>query len=108
MKASQNLPESKSPFDGFVFSTVSSLLAVRVPQKAELFRQTFHRPTTGTVEEQICEMNRYWRPELGSLDSVEGHQASISARECLRDDMGFEDWCRHFAASVLPVIEKYW
>jgi hypothetical protein len=97
----------KSALDGFVFSTVVSLLAIHSPIKAEVFRNNFSLQRNGTIPEQIGHMNRYWHAELAAVDN-RAHTSSIAARECLRDDLGFEDWCRHFASTVLPVIVSAW
>jgi hypothetical protein len=47
----------------------------------------------------ICELNRYWRSELGRLNI-----STVSARTCLIDNIAPEDWLRHFNKLVLEVI----
>ena len=55
------------------------------------------------VKNQLKAVNAFWRTELGSMNV-----STIEARECLLDDMGFEDWCRNFDKVVVPVILSFW
>lgn len=81
-----------------IVSAVANLLADRNPSAATRFTRNFHCDPRNENEE-IRELNRYWRNQLAAL-----HTSTISARTCLVDDIDPRDWLRHFSQLVLPTI----
>lgn len=80
---------------------VSDLIADAEPDSADRFYTSLgYRPST--QRDEIIEMNRYWRLELGKLPVN-----TISERECLIDQIEPIDWLRHFKAQVLPTIVRF-
>lgn len=77
---------------------VADAISAESPQAAMRFTKMF-KPRGGSPQEQIAELNRFWRTELSSL-----HSSTISARTCLIDKIEPRDWLRHFKELVLPLI----
>lgn len=57
---------------------------------------------TNNQHEDIVELNRFWRTELGKAPV-----GTISERECLIDAIEPVDWLRHFKSQVLPTILRF-
>lgn len=56
----------------------------------------------GTVQEQMVQMNRYWRRQLDNVS-----ENTFNERECLMDVCDPVDWLRHFNRTVLPTIVRF-
>lgn len=80
-----------------LIGSVADAIASTDPAAAMRFTRDIN--ASGTPEDQIKTMNRYWRGQLSALP-----QSTISERTCLIDDIRPADWMRHFRQRVLPVI----
>lgn len=81
-----------------VVSAVLDMLAGQNPNAATRFTREFNI-RANSAEEEIHELNCYWRNQLAQLRS-----STISARSCLVDNVAPRDWLRHFDHLVLPII----
>lgn len=79
---------------------VSDLIAQNDPHAARRFEHLVR--ASADHAEEILQLNRYWRSELGRL-SIN----TISERECLIDRIAPVDWFRHFRSQVLPTILRF-
>jgi hypothetical protein len=68
---------------------------------SERFNERF-TAKTNSQQEDIVEMNRFWRNEL-----VKVPVNTISERECLINEIAPSDWLRHFTSQVLPTIVRW-
>lgn len=84
-----------------IVSAVVDMLADQNPNAATRFTRDFN-PRVGSENEEVRELNRYWRNQLTSLQS-----STISARSCLVDNIQPRDWLRHFQLMVLPMIVSH-
>ncbi len=81
-----------------IVSAVVDMMATRNPNAATRFARDFH-PKIDGEQDEVRELNRYWRDQLTRLRS-----STISARTCLVDEIAPCDWLRHFEQLVLPTI----
>ena len=81
-----------------IVSAVVDMMAVRNPNAATRFARDFH-PKIEDEQDEVRELNRYWRDQLTRLRS-----STISARTCLVDEITPRDWLRPFEQLVLPTI----
>lgn len=84
-----------------VIGQVTDAISDQSPAAAIRFARDF-KDNGEEPAQQIRNLNRYWRTELGAL-----HTSTISARTCLIDEIDPGDWMRHFRRMVLPVIIQY-
>lgn len=77
---------------------VADAIARDNPAAATRFTRDFPQQSNEPAQ-QIKDLNRYWRSQLGQL-----HTSTISERSCLIDNIKPADWFRHFQKLVLPLI----
>lgn len=73
---------------------------------ARLFDRTFFHPTREhepTKLQLVCDLNKYWRKELGLL-SID----TMQARSALVDTDDVEYWLRSFHDNVIGTITTAW
>lgn len=74
------------------------------PQLGNAWRSLYAEPADHSEAIQICWINRFWRDQLTFLEMSSTGIDTRGARECLIDQITFNDWLRLFQAHVIPFV----